>query len=126
VLTVKASTLVSSSVIGASDNALGPIAEVTQIRLCCVAGAVPVMNRPGAKRSPDVGASSALNRTGRKAKAVSNMCHLCSVASTRNWFPRTEMGLRLRPYLKEATGRAIELELDQSPIGFSGLRPNSS
>jgi hypothetical protein len=35
-----------------ADNALGPIAEITQIRLCCVAGAVPVMNRPGAKRSP--------------------------------------------------------------------------
>jgi hypothetical protein len=31
--------------------AVGPIAEITQIGLCCVAGAVPVMNRPGAKRS---------------------------------------------------------------------------
>jgi len=35
-----------------ADNALVPIAEITQIRLCCVAGVVPVMNRPGAKRSP--------------------------------------------------------------------------
>ena len=35
-----------------ADNAPGPIAEITQIRLCCVAGGVPVMHRPGAKRSP--------------------------------------------------------------------------
>jgi hypothetical protein len=51
-----------------AHNALGPIAEITQIRLCCVAGGVPVMNRPGASEAPDAGASSALNRTGRKSE----------------------------------------------------------
>src|SRR5215831_6387157 len=88
-----------------ADNALGPIAEITQIRSCCVAGAVPVMNRPGAKR--DVGAWSALNRTGRKAKAVSTSA-IC-VAS-----PQLGLGFQERRWfapaaLKEATWRLLSL-----------------
>ena len=51
-----------------ADNALGPIAEITQIRLCCVAGVVPVMIDQEQSEAADVGASSALNRTGREGR----------------------------------------------------------
>jgi hypothetical protein len=92
-----------------ADKRVGAYCRITQIRLCCVAGAVPVMNRPGAKRSRRrwrVERSEG-PAAKRRPSPTSAICVASPQLGTgfqeRRWFAPAAL------HLKEATWRLLSL-----------------